>query len=417
MDDKLLIDSAVFRTYHELLQIQDEHILLERILSDARSIVNADAGSIYVVEATNLKFCYTQNDSLQRQAPIGKKLIYSTFTIPIDNKSIVGYVAHTGIPLNIPDAYRINNSYHPYTFDKHFDELSGYVTRSVLTVPIKTSLGKIIGVIQLINAMTENNVIRPFTATEESLIGMFADNVALAISRTKMNSSMALKLIKLAELHDPYETAKHAHRVAACATEIYSIWAQKTGLPEKEIQHNRDMLRMAAMLHDVGKILVPSELFKKSTDALSADELKIIHEHTVYGATLFADITSDFDEMVQTIALNHHERWDGSGYPGNITTTDISDLATNIPARQMTFSNKSGENIPILGRIVAIANFFDVLSHRRTYKEPWDENKVIDTIVAESGKRFDPNIVSIFLNNLEIIRSINQNYQEIQDKQ
>jgi len=134
----------------EITQVKDLDVLLERILKEARLLVNADAGSIYVKEDDKLKFSYSQNDTLQMRQP-GRKLIYSTFKMPINNQSIAGYVANTGDLLNLRDAYRLPSNL-PFSFNRTYDELSGYRTQSMLTFPLKTNHGDTIGVLQLINA-------------------------------------------------------------------------------------------------------------------------------------------------------------------------------------------------------------------------------------------------------------------------
>ncbi|HBL23067.1 MAG TPA: phosphohydrolase, partial [Deltaproteobacteria bacterium] len=135
----------------EVIQTRDIDILLERILTKARHLTNADAGSIYIKDGDTLLFRYTQNDTLQRQLPAGKKLIYSAFTIPVSNQSISGYVANTGKVLNLEDVYTIADSV-PFSFDPSYDKLSGYKTRSVLSFPLKTHTEEVVGVLQLINA-------------------------------------------------------------------------------------------------------------------------------------------------------------------------------------------------------------------------------------------------------------------------
>lgn len=400
---------SVIRVTHEILQIQDLDILLERILTEARKIVNADAGSIYIIENNKLKFSYTQNSTLQKQLPAGKKLIYNTFSIPIDNRSIAGYVALIGNIVNIEDAYNIDPT-QPYSFDQHFDAVSHYKTTSMLTVPIKTVLGLTLGVIQLINAKWPDGNIRTFQKNEEPVIQHFADNAASAIERAKMTRSMILRMVKMTELRDPAETFSHVNRVAAYSVEIYEAWAHKKGIAERDIQHNRDLLRMAATLHDVGKIAIPDHILKKP-GPLSPEERMIMQQHPVQGARLFLENYSDFDAACTIVTLNHHERWDGTGYPGNINIVD----GTPLPGYQTADGKavgKYGAEIPIFGRIVCIADVYDALSTKRVYKEAWPEEKVLETIQAESGKQFDPEIVSIFLNCIDTIHAIKARYPE-----
>jgi putative nucleotidyltransferase with HDIG domain len=408
MNNQTRLDK-VFRTSSELLQIQDLDMLLERMLSEVRSIVGADAGSIYIITDNQLKFSYTQNDTLQKKLPFGKKLIYSTFSIPINNKSIAGYVATTGISVNISDAYRIDK-FQPYSFDQQFDETTGYRTQSVLAVPIKSYIGKVSGVIQLINAMNPDRTMRPFTSLEEPIVQVFADSAAVAIDHAQMTRAMIVRTISMIELHDPTETVQHANRVAAYAVEIYEQWAHKKGIPEREIQHNRDVMRMAAMLHDVGKIAIPDSILKRE-NLLNPEEAKIFQNHTIAGAKLFTNVFSPFDEMARAIALNHHERWDGNGYPGHVRIEDGKPLP-GYEKPDGTAYGKSGNEIPVPARIAAIANTYDTLTHELAVSRKIDEKQAIEMIMADSGKQFDPDMVSAFLNCIDVIRSISARYPD-----
>ena len=132
---------ALIRLSIELGQSKDLDILMERILTEARRFVNADAGSIYQKNSEILVFSYTQNDTLSERLPPGEKLAYSNFTIPINENSIAGFVAKTGHVLNIPDVAKLPDAV-PYRFNRSFDEKAGYSTQSVLTVPLKTATGE-----------------------------------------------------------------------------------------------------------------------------------------------------------------------------------------------------------------------------------------------------------------------------------
>ena len=164
----------------ELNQIRDLDILMERVLGDARTFVNADAGSIYIRDNETLLFTYTQNNTLQKRLPKGEKLIYSTFTLPIDTASIAGYAATTGSPLNIPNVYKIDTS-SPYQFSRQFDKSSGYVTRSMIAIPLKTARGDILGILQIINALDDDQNVISFTSADESLMQHFASSAAVAL--------------------------------------------------------------------------------------------------------------------------------------------------------------------------------------------------------------------------------------------
>ncbi len=393
----------------DLASVQDVDILLERILTAARAFVNADAGSIYIRDGDKLKFSYTQNDTLRNQLPRGQKLVYSTFSIPIDKHSIAGYVALTGSTLNIPDVYRLDDRV-PYVFNRIYDELTVYRTQSMLTFPLKTNWGDIIGVLQLINASGEGSSATTFSASDEPFILHFANNAALAIERAMMTRSMLLRMISMAELRDPKETGAHVNRVAAYAIEIYESWARNRDIRSTEIDRNRDILRMAAMLHDVGKVAISDMILRKPA-RLDPDEFEIMKQHTWLGARLFGEKHSDFDATAVDVALNHHERWDGKGYPGHVNP-NTGVVSSGYLSSDGRVAGKKGEEIPVFGRVVAIADVYDALSSRRVYKESWDEGRVLQTLKDESGKQFDPEMIEAFFASFETIRSIADRYPD-----
>ncbi|MBW2564036.1 MAG: GAF domain-containing protein, partial [Deltaproteobacteria bacterium] len=216
----------------ELNQVSDLDILME----------HADAGSIYIVYDDLLQFTYTQNDTLQKRLAKGEKLIYSTFTLPINEQSIAGYVAATGSPLNLQDVYSLDPGL-PYKFSREFDDASKYKTHSVLTVPLKAANRDILGVAQIINAKDADNNLISFSEKDERMMMHFAGIASLALERAKMTRANILRMIKMAEMRDPKETGAHVNRVGAFAVEIYEQWALKRNLSRKEIDKNRDVLR------------------------------------------------------------------------------------------------------------------------------------------------------------------------------
>ena len=392
----------------EITQVKDLDVLLERILKEARSLVNADAGTIYVREDGKLKFSYTQNDTLEERQP-GRKLIYSTFTLPINNQTIAGYVANTGELLNLPDVYQLSSAL-PFSFNRKYDELSGYRTQSMLTFPLRMNRGDIIGVLQLINERNARGKVGPFSKKDEPLVMHFANMAAVAIERAQLTRAMILRTIRMAELRDPKETGAHVNRVASYSVALYEHWAVKRSVPRDVIDKNRDILRMAAMLHDVGKVAISDAILKKP-GRLDDGEREVMKQHTIAGARLFTEQYSEFDEASSLVALNHHEKWDGTGYPGHIDALD----GTTVPGYERgdgTPRPKRGEEIPVFGRLVALADVFDALSSKRVYKERWDEEKVLDELKASSGTHFDPDMVETFFACLDTVRNITERYPD-----
>ena len=397
----------------DINEVKDIDLLLERILTHVRTFFNADAGSIYLKEGDELKFSYTQNDTLQKRMNPEKKLVYNTFSVPINKNSIAGYVAKKRKVVNIPDVYRMNNTLR-YAFDSHFDEISNYKTRSMLTVPMTNQHGDLLGVMQIINAQDDEGNIIPFSPSDEPLITHFATSAALSVDRAQITRNIILRMISMAELRDPKETGAHVNRVAAYSVELFEQWAKKRGLPTKDVERKKDLLRMAAMLHDVGKIAI-SDLILKKPARLTIDEFEIMKSHTYLGARLFKDIRSDFEEVAAEVALNHHEKWDGSGYPGHI------DPDTERPLPGFEGDNgqpqpKKGDEIPLFGRIVAVADVYDALCSRRSYKEPWDEDRIIEEMRQSSGNHFDPDLTEAFFSCLDVLKSIAKRYPDADEQ-
>ncbi|MCX5892242.1 MAG: HD domain-containing protein, partial [Deltaproteobacteria bacterium] len=348
-----------------------------------------------------LRFSYIHNDSLFSPES-SSKYLFSNHTLPIDDQSLAGYVALTGEPLIIDDAYQLPPAL-PFTFNRSFDEQSGYRTQTIIALPLRTSRRKIVGVLQLINALGEGGAVVPFSEKDQVILNYFADNAGAAIERARLTREVILRMIKMAEMRDPEETGPHVNRVGAYAAEIYHRWARNRGLLPEEIRLTKDLLRIAAMLHDVGKIAI-SDLILKKPAGLDPEEFNIMKFHTILGARLFQNAETEMDVMSAEIALNHHEKWDGRGYPGRIA--DIYDPQVHLG------SGKRGEEIPLMARIVALADVYDALGSKRSYKEPLPEARTLEIIQEESGKQFDPEVVEAFLEVHDTIVAIKEKYQE-----
>ena len=279
-----------------------------------------------------------------------------------------------------------------------------------MTVPLKNNRSQIIGVLQLINAQDDDDKIVSFLDEDEPLIIHFANYAANAIERAQLTRTTIMRMISMAELRDPKETGAHVNRVAAYSLELYEAYAHKKGIPDEQIDSQRDALRMAAMLHDVGKVAI-SDLILKKPGKFTDDEYEIMKEHTILGARLFSGARSEFDEIAEEVAMNHHERWDGRGYPGYV------DIESGKPQKghkdnKGKAKGKKEEEIPLFGRIVSIADVFDALSSKRVYKEAWDETQVLDALREGAGSQFDPELVEIFLDMTDILRSIQERYPD-----
>ncbi len=405
-DDKL---QRIIEIERELGEIQDVDVLLERILTETRKIVNADAGSIYVVEGDKLKIKYGQNDTHLKELAPGEKLPYTSFSFPINEKQICGYVAVSGNPLNIKDCYKIPES-KPYKFNKNTDLTTDYRTKSMYTIPLKMANGNLLGILQIINAKDENGKIITFDDEAEMLIAHFATAAVQALQHAYLTANMVKRMLKMSEFRDPKETYPHIERVSSYSLEIYDRWAFNHNVPEAEIHRYRDNLKIAAKFHDVGKVGISDVILKKAFPRFTDEERNIMKGHTCIGAQLFEPPESLLDVMSQEVALHHHDRWDGgaSGYPGKISLSDFSVKDGIVPLCEPL----SGKDIPLSARIVAVADVFDALSHKRCYKEAWTIEDAFSEILNNSGTQFDPEVVLAFMQVKDRICSIQMAYPD-----
>jgi putative two-component system response regulator len=162
------------------------------------------------------------------------------------------------------------------------------------------------------------------------------------------------------------ETSQHMRRVGI----LSALLALSLGRPWGEV----DLIRLAAPLHDIGKIAVPDYILRKP-GKLTRAEFDQMKTHTFIGHQILGAGPSDVLRVAAQIALSHHERWDGTGYPQGL----------------------GGIHIPFPARITAIADVFDALTHARPYKEAWSLEEALETIEEESGRQFDPELVPAFL--------------------
>ena len=397
------------RLGNDLNHVKDIDILMERLLTEARRIANADAGSIYIRDDDKLKFSYCQNETQQAKLKNGAKLVYSTFAMPINKSSIAGYAAATGESINIKNVYDMNKDA-PFGFDSTYDEKTGYHTGSMLTIPLMTPRNDVVGVMQIINARDSEGATIPFSKADEKVLMHFAGLSAVALERAQMTRAMILRMIRMAGLRDPKETGTHVIRVGAIAAELWEHWAKRHNIPERELERKKDVIRMAAMLHDVGKVGIPDAVLKKP-GRFTPEEFAIMKEHSVLGARLFLERNSEFDEAAAEIALNHHERWDGNGYPGHVDVESGSPLP-GYEKEDGSARGKKGEEIPIFGRICAVADVYDALLSKRVYKEAWTEEDTFKVLRENAGSQFDPVVIDVFFEAVEAMRSIRKQYPD-----
>lgn len=202
--------------------------------------------------------------------------------------------------------------------------------------------------------------------------------------RTQQLQETRLQIIqrlgKAAEYKDN-ETGLHVIRMSRYA----HILAKAAGMDEEDAE----LLMNAAPMHDIGKIGIVDKILKKP-GSLTDDEYEEMKLHCAIGADVIGEDHSDLLELAKIIAISHHEKWDGTGYPNNL----------------------SGDDIPLAGRIVAIADVFDALTSVRPYKKEWSVDEAVSLLEKEAGKHFDPELVKLFVNLMPEILTFKTQYAE-----
>jgi HD-GYP domain-containing protein (c-di-GMP phosphodiesterase class II) len=359
--------------------------LLDKILKQSRTLTGAEAGTIFIVRSRGgqrwLEPASIQNDVIRIAA--------KAFIVPITPKSIAGFVAGSGDSVVIDDVYQIPST-RPYGFNPA-NELKGYKTHSMLCFALKGYDDRVIGVVQLINRRAPGNPEPiPFDQEQARLIAPIARVVSSHIERADMLERIAGKnatlrarnrelaeqraqvvalqaeteeafmlsiqlLARAAEVHDE-GTGNHIVRV----NEYSYFVAQKLGMPKAFC----DEIHYSAQLHDVGKMSVDSAVLKKK-GKLEPAEREEMNNHSLYGYRILE--ASPRLKLAAEIALNHHEKWDGTGYP----------------------NKRKGDEIPISARIVALADIYDALRSERPYKPSFSHEKTC-SIILDGDDRIDP---------------------------
>jgi putative two-component system response regulator len=373
-----------------LSSVHDLDELLGMIVREARHFTSADGGSLYLREGDCLRFAVSQSDTLLRRlGPEGERALFSSFTLPISEQSIAGYVATTRKNLNIPDAYTIDSEA-PYGFNWDFDERNNYRTKSILTVPMLDHREQVLGVVQLINA-TEDGQVVAFDPQREDLVRSMASQAAVAVNNARLTATIKkvhldtiMRLSVAAEYKDK-DTAKHIQRVSSYSAAL----ARKLGWAPDQVE----LVLYASPMHDVGKIGIADAILLKP-GRLTDEERQAMQQHTAIGSRILAGSDSPILQMSEEVALSHHEKWDGSGYPRGL----------------------AGEDISQVGRIVAVADVFDALASKRVYKGALGVDETLAILKKDAGSHFDSECVEAFEAIMPEVLEIRETFRDESDE-
>lgn len=324
--------------------------LLMLMANMGRSIVQADRCSLWLVD--------------EEKKELWTKVAHGVdeLRIPL-TAGFVGYSVSTREPLLIADAYKDPR------FDRRSDEKTNYHTTSVMTVPLFDSEGKVMGVFQAINKVTEEKV---FSEDDLNHLALTAVYSAKTVESARLTSELEatqreiIHILGEASEYRSQETGDHIQRVSEISYQL----AKWMGLPEEDA----DRIRLATPMHDLGKIGIPDAVLNKP-GRLTDIEFGVMKSHSIIGEEMLNASKRKLLRFAAVIAGSHHERWDGKGYPRGL----------------------KGEDIPLAARICAVADVLDALSSPRCYKEPWPEDRVREEFVKQRGLQFQPELVDVLL--------------------
>ncbi len=324
--------------------------LLEVIADQVKKMLNGDRCSVFIMDR--------QTNELWSK--IAQGMQQTEIRVPF-GIGIAGHVAATGLTINITDAYKDTR------FNRDLDMMTGYSTRTILAVPLKNVGGHIIGVFEVMNKDAG-----AFDTEDEGILQLLGSLAASAIENAQLYESLSksqletiYRLAVTAEYRDQQDTAIHLRHIS----EYSALIAHGMGLPEREVEN----IRYASPLHDIGKVGIADAILLKP-GKLTPEEFEEMKKHTLYGAKILSGAESSLLQIACKVAASHHEKFDGTGYPGRL----------------------KGEQIPFYARIVSVADVFDALCMQRVYKPKWDPEKAKDYILEEKGKAFDPVVVEAF---------------------
>ncbi|MDR2353067.1 MAG: HD domain-containing protein [Deltaproteobacteria bacterium] len=396
-------DLRVFHLAAKLNELTDVDLLLMQILQDSRGLVGAEAGSIYIKRGNKLILASSQNDYLERIVGEREDLPFINYSLELNHHSLAGHVALEQKTLTINDTSEIDPDA-PFQHFTAIDKSTNYICQAIMTIALRGQNGESLGVVQLINPLDKSGKIVNFTSEDEDVATLYAYFASLALEKAMMLRSLTIRSIEVVSAHDPLETLAHTQRVACLAAELYELWSMKNRVPSDERLMILNLFPLAAMLHDIGKMSIPKPILTKP-GRLDHQERAIMEAHVLNGARLFRAPRTPLDHLVYQVILDHHERWDGQGYPGWVDIETGEPLPGHLGEGGRVIGKK-GEEISIFGRILAVADVYDALITRRPYKDSFDESLSIQIMEQESGHHFDPQVIECLLARRSVLKRI-----------
>ena len=356
---------VIFVYLTEISSRREYNELLELLANMGRTLTNADRCSVWVLS--------DDKKTLETKVSHG----VDSIRIPV-GRGIVGSAIEMGEKIIIDDVYRDPR------FNTEVDKKTGYKTKSMLVVPMYDNNNNIIGAFQAINRRGKQEHFDKRDIQRLMLASTYAAETLVAVKLeeeiTQTQQEVVFTMGAIGESRSK-ETGNHVKRVA----EYSKILALAYGLPKEEAE----LLKQASPMHDIGKVAIPDAILNKP-GRFDENEREIMNRHAELGYQMVNKSKRPLLKAAATIAYEHHEKWDGSGYPRGIKENEIH----------------------IYGRITALADVFDALGSDRVYKKAWDDERIFKLLHEERGKYFDPQLVDVFFENLDEILQIRETFKD-----
>ena len=355
----------VFVYLTEVSSLREYDDIISVLADMGRALTSADRCTVWVVSDDRKK--------------IWTKVAHGMEAIELDiGSGIVGHAVSNGEKIIVDDVYVDDR------FNSEIDKRTGYTTKSMMVIPMFDNDYKIIGAFQVINNTREKSVFDTRDMERLMLASTYAAETLVSARLAKeiddTQKEVVFTMGAIGESRSK-ETGSHVKRVA----EYSKILALAYGLSNKEAE----LLKQASPMHDIGKVAIPDAILNKP-GRFEEHEREIMETHAELGYNMIRHSDRPLLKAASIVAYEHHEKWDGTGYP----------------------NKTSGEDIHIYGRITALADVFDALGSDRVYKKAWDDERIFNLFKEERGKHFDPKLIDIFFDNIDQFLQIREMFKD-----
>ncbi len=355
----------IFVYLTEISSLRDPDEILEVLANMGRALTSADRCSVWVIS--------------DDKKEIWTKVAHGVDEIRIPMGSgIVGSSIVSGEKVIIDDVYKDPR------FNQSIDKKTGYRTKSMMVIPLYDNDDEIIGAFQVINHIGEKDSFDKRDIERLMLASTYAAETLISAKLTQEIEDTQREVVftmgAIGESRSK-ETGNHVKRVA----DYSKILAKAYGMDEEEAE----LLKQASPMHDIGKIAIPDAILKKP-GRFDENEREIMNSHAELGYHMIKDSKRPLLKAAAIVAYQHHEKWNGTGYPQKL----------------------KGEEIHIYGRITAIADVFDALGSDRVYKKAWSDERIFKLFKEERGEHFDPKLVDLFFENIDALLEVRSKFSD-----